>query len=59
MKPMYHIGFDDSHKAKYAILPGDPGRVERIAALLTSRAFSIRTENTPLGLANLRAKTFW
>lgn len=39
MKPMYHIGFDDSHKAKYAILPGDPGRVERIAALLDEPRF--------------------
>ena len=39
MKPMYHIGFDDSHKAKYAILPGDPGWVERIAALLDEPRF--------------------
>lgn len=39
MKPMYHIGFGDSHKAKYAILPGDPGRVERIAALLDEPRF--------------------
>lgn len=31
MEPMYHIGFDDTHGAKYAILPGDPGRVEKIA----------------------------
>ena len=39
MKPMYHIGFGDSHKAKYAILPGDPGRVERIATLLDEPRF--------------------
>lgn len=31
MEKMYHIGIDDSHNAKYAILPGDPGRVEKIA----------------------------
>lgn len=31
---MYHIGFDDTHGAKYAILPGDPGRVEKIARYL-------------------------
>jgi uridine phosphorylase len=31
---MYHIGIDNSHGAKYAVLPGDPGRVEKIALLL-------------------------
>lgn len=32
----YHIGLDEEtiHQAKYAILPGDPGRVEKIAAYL-------------------------
>lgn len=39
MEPLYHIGFDDSHKAKYVILPGDPGRVEKIAALLDNPRF--------------------
>ena len=39
MEPMYHIGFDDSHNAKYAILPGDPGRVEKIARALQSPEF--------------------
>lgn len=34
MEKLYHIGIDDSHKAKYAILPGDPGRVEKIAKYL-------------------------
>lgn len=34
MEKLYHIGIDDSHKAKYAILPGDPGRVEKIAEFL-------------------------
>ncbi len=34
MEKLYHIQLDDSHKAQYAILPGDPGRVEKIAALL-------------------------
>ena len=50
MEKMYHVGFDDSHGAKYAILPGDPGRVEkmgtysllvpsmRMAALATTRS---------------------
>ncbi len=31
---LYHIGIDNTHGAKYAILPGDPGRVEKIAAYL-------------------------
>jgi len=26
MDKMYHIALDDSHGARYAILPGDPGR---------------------------------
>ena len=39
MEPLYHIGFDDSHSAKYAILPGDPGRVEKIAAFLDNPRF--------------------
>ncbi len=34
MEKLYHIGIDDSHNAKYAILPGDPGRVEKIAQYL-------------------------
>lgn len=39
MEPMYHIGFDDSHGAKYAILPGDPARVEKIAKYLDNPHF--------------------
>ncbi|MDL2324117.1 uridine phosphorylase [Ruminococcaceae bacterium OttesenSCG-928-A16] len=39
MEPLYHIGFDDSHGAKYAILPGDPARVEKIAQLLQNPRF--------------------
>lgn len=31
---MYHIGLSRKNTAKYAILPGDPGRVEKIAAFL-------------------------
>jgi uridine phosphorylase len=31
MEKLYHIGIDDSHGAKIALLPGDPGRVEMIA----------------------------
>ncbi|QNM04805.1 uridine phosphorylase [Qiania dongpingensis] len=39
MDKMYHIGLDDSHGAKYAILPGDPGRVEKIAGYLQNPVF--------------------
>ncbi len=39
MEKMYHIGFDDEHGAKYAILPGDPGRVEKIARMLDNPRF--------------------
>ena len=30
----YHIALSEEHSAKYAIIPGDPGRVEKIAAYL-------------------------
>jgi uridine phosphorylase len=39
MEKMYHIGFDDSHGARYALLPGDPGRVEQIALNLDNPRF--------------------
>ncbi|MDR0885281.1 MAG: uridine phosphorylase [Clostridiales Family XIII bacterium] len=42
-KPMYHIGIDGTHGAKYAILPGDPGRVESIAHHLDNPHFLARS----------------
>jgi uridine phosphorylase len=39
MEKQYHIGFDDTHGATYAILPGDPGRVEKIASCLENPRF--------------------
>ena len=39
MQQSYHIGFGAEHGAKYAILPGDPGRVEAIARHLDNAAF--------------------
>ncbi len=33
-KALYHIKLTKENGAKYAIIPGDPGRVEKIAALL-------------------------
>ncbi|MBQ0084372.1 MAG: uridine phosphorylase [Clostridiales bacterium] len=35
----YHIGFNAGHGARYAILPGDPGRVEKIAHQLDNPKF--------------------
>ncbi len=35
----YHIGFDAGHGARYALLPGDPGRVEAIARMLDNPRF--------------------
>ena len=39
MEKQYHIGFGAGHGAKYAILPGDPGRVEQIARHLENPQF--------------------
>ena len=39
MEKMYHVDFDDTHGASYAILPGDPGRVEKIASCLEKPRF--------------------
>ena len=33
---IYHLGLQSADSARYAILPGDPGRVESIAALLSN-----------------------
>ena len=39
---LYHIGFGDEHGAKYVILPGDPGRVEKTNSFaLSTKAFVI------------------
>ena len=35
----YHIGLGQGDAGGYCILPGDPGRCERIAALLDNRCF--------------------
>lgn len=43
----YHIGFDAGHGARYALLPGDPGRVEKIAKYLDHPEFlSVSREYT-------------
>ena len=39
MDTSYHIGFNDSCGARYVILPGDPGRVKKIAEYLDNPRF--------------------
>ncbi len=39
MEKSYHIGLNEGHGARYAILPGDPGRVEIIAKYLENPKF--------------------
>ncbi|GMA97956.1 uridine phosphorylase [Pelosinus sp. IPA-1] len=39
MSELYHIGLTPEQGALYAILPGDPGRVEKIAQLLENPVF--------------------
>ena len=50
----YHIGLSQEHSAKYAIIPGDPGRVEKIAAYLddAKQVGCNREYNSYLGYLN-------
>ncbi len=50
----YHIKLTEEHKAKYAIIPGDPGRVEKIAAYLddAKQVMYNREYNSYLGYLN-------
>jgi len=57
MEKQYHIGFDDTHGAKYAILPGDPGRVEKIAAHLDNPRFHCQNREYTTWLGELEGKT--
>ena len=57
MEPMYHVGFDDTHGARYAILPGDPGRVEKIARLLDSPRFYHQNREYTTWLGELDGET--
>ena len=57
MEKQYHIGFDDSHQAKYAILPGDPGRVEKIASFLDNPRFFCQNREYTTWLGEIAGKT--
>ena len=56
MEKLYHIQMDDSHGAKYVILPGDPGRVESIAALLEQPRFYSRNREYTAFLGSLEGE---
>ena len=57
METLYHIGFDDSHGAKYVILPGDPGRVEKIAQYLDKPRFHHQNREYTTWLGELEGQT--
>jgi len=57
MDKMYHIGFDDTHGAKYAILPGDPGRVEKIAEYLDNPRFYCQNREYTTWIGELKGQT--
>ena len=57
MEKQYHIGFDDSHGARYAILPGDPGRVEKIAMHLENPRFFCQNREYTTWLGELSGET--
>jgi len=54
---MYHIGFDEGHGARYAILPGDPGRVERIARHLDNPRFHYQKREYTTWLGEIDGET--
>ncbi|MDR1542196.1 MAG: uridine phosphorylase [Clostridiales bacterium] len=54
---MYHIGFDDSHGARYALLPGDPGRVEAIAGMFDNPRFYCQNREYTAYLGELSGQT--
>ena len=57
MEKLYHIDFDDGHGAKYVILPGDPGRVEKIARYLENPRFYHQNREYTAWLGGLAGKT--
>jgi len=57
MDALYHIGFDDTHGAKYVILPGDPGRVESIANFLDNPRFYHQNREYTTWLGELKGQT--
>jgi len=57
MEKLYHVGFDDTHGAKYVILPGDPGRVEKIAEYLDNPRYYCQNREYTTWLGELENQT--
>jgi uridine phosphorylase len=57
MDKLYHIDFDDTHGASYAILPGDPGRVEKIASYLDNPRFYHQNREYTTWLGGIEGET--
>jgi len=57
MEMSYHIGFSDNCGAKYVILPGDPGRVEKIAGFLVNPRFYSQNREYTTWLGELDGQT--
>jgi len=57
MEKQYHIGFDSSHGAEYALLPGDPGRVEKIASFLENPRFFCQNREYTTWLGELKGNS--
>ncbi|MCL2220995.1 MAG: uridine phosphorylase [Oscillospiraceae bacterium] len=53
----YHIGFGNDHGAKFAIMPGDPGRVEKIAQFLDNPRFYCQNREYTTWLGELEGET--
>jgi uridine phosphorylase len=57
MEKLYHVDFDDGHGAEYALLPGDPGRVEKIARYLDNPRFYHQNREYTAWLGEIAGKT--
>ncbi len=57
MEKQYHVDFDNTHGASYAILPGDPGRVEKIASYLENPRFYHQNREYTTWLGEIANKT--
>ena len=57
MEKLYHVGFDNAQGAKFAILPGDPGRVEKIAGYLDNPRYYCQNREYTTWLGELENQT--